>query len=69
MSTKNFLGILAKKKVLYSLEDADLAKVIGVSPKTFSRRIKNPDTFTLGEANHLIRFLKFTEDERKEALL
>lgn len=69
MNTKNFLGILAMKKVLYSLEDADLAKVIGVSPKTFSRRIKNPLAFTAKELFTLIKFLRFTAEEKTEVFL
>lgn len=69
MNAAIFLALLEKKKSIFGIFDSDLARVIGVSPKTFSRRVKDPETFTLGEVKTLIRFLRFTEDERKEALL
>ena len=69
MNPKKFLGMVEMKKVLYSCGDEDLAKITGVSERTYKRRKQNPEQFTIEEMNHLIKFLKFTEDERKEALL
>ena len=69
MNPRKFLGMVEMKKVLYSCEDGDLAKITGVSERTFKRRRQNPEQFTIEEMNHLIKFKKFTEEERKEALL
>ena len=69
MNPRKFLGMVEMKKVLYSCEDEDLAKITGVSERTYKRRKQNPEQFTIEEMNHLIKFLKFTEEERKEALL
>lgn len=69
MNPKNFKAVMEKKKSYFDCDDADLAKVIGVSERTFSRRRKAPETFTLGEVKNIMRFLRFTEEERKEALL
>lgn len=69
MNPRKFLGMVEMKRILYSCEDRDLAKIIGVSERTFKRRKQNPEQFTIEEINHLIKFLKFTEDERKGAFL
>lgn len=69
MNPIKFLAMVEMKRVLYSCEDEKLAKIIGVSERTFKRRKQNPEQFTIEEMNHLIKFLKFTEEERKEALL
>lgn len=69
MNPRKFLGMVEMKKVLYSCKDGDLARIAGVSERTFKRRRQNPEQFTIEEINHLIKFLKFTEEERKEALL
>lgn len=69
MNPKSFLAIVAKKKVIYGLENADLAKVLGVSARTFLRRLNDPGELTIREINTLIKFLKFTEQEKEEALL
>ncbi len=69
MNTKAFIALLEKKKVIFRINDAGLAIVIGVSEKTFKRRKKNPGLFTIDEINHLMKFLRFSEEERKEALL
>ena len=69
MNPIKFLAMVEMKKVLYSCKDGDLARIAGVSERTFKRRRQNPEQFTIDEINHLIKFLKFTEEERKEALL
>lgn len=69
MNPIKFLAMVEMKRVLYSCEDGDLAKITGVSERTYKRRKQNPEQFTIEEMNHLIKFLKFTEEERKEALL
>ena len=69
MNPRKFLGMVEMKKVLYSCKDGDLAKITGVSERTYKRRKQNPEQFTIEEMTHLIKFLKFTEEARKEALL
>lgn len=69
MNPIKFLAMVEMKKVLYSCEDEDLARITGVSERTYKRRKQNPEQFTIEEMNHLIKFLKFTEEDRKEALL
>ena len=69
MNPIKFLAIVEMKKVLYSCEDGDLARIAGVSERTFIGSRQTPEEFTIEEINHLIKFLKFTEEERKEALL
>ena len=69
MNPRKFLGMVEMKRILYSCKDGDLAKITGVSERTYKRRKQNPEQFTIEEMNHLIKFLKFTEEERKEALL
>ena len=69
MNPRKFLGMVEMKQVLYSCKDEDLARITGISKRTFKRRRQNPEQFTIEEMNHLIKFLKFTEEERKEALL
>ena len=69
MNPIKFLAMVEMKRVLYSCEDGDLAKITGVSERTYKRRKQNPEQFTIEEMNRLIKFLKFTEEERKEALL
>ena len=69
MNPRKFLGMVEMKRILYSCEDGDLAKITGVSERTYKRRKQNPEQFTIEEMNHLIKFLKFTEEERYESLL
>ena len=52
MNPRKFLAMVEMKKVLYSCEDEDLARITGVSQRTFKRRKQNPE--------------QFTEEERKE---
>lgn len=69
MKDKAFLALVEKKKVIYRVNDAGLATIIACSEKTFKRRKKHPEEFTLGEINRIMSFLKFTDEERREALI
>ena len=69
MNPIKFLAVVEMKRVLFSCGDADLARITGVSERTFKRRKKQPGTFTFDEMNRLMKFLRFTEEEKKEAFL
>jgi hypothetical protein len=69
MNPKNFTAILDKKRSFYGISPEQLAKVLQISTRTLARKKKNPQKFELGEVQTLIKFLRFTEDEKKEAFL
>jgi hypothetical protein len=69
MNPKNFTAILDKKRSFYGISPEQLAKVLQISTRTLARKKKNPEKFELGEVQTLIKFLRFTEDEKKEAFL
>lgn len=69
MNGRNFLALIESKKVKYRINDAGLATVLGVSEKTFKRRKKHPEEFSLGEIMILFRFLKFTNEEKVESII
>ena len=66
---KNFTAILDKKKSFYGVTPEQIAGAINISTRTLARKKKNPEKFELGEIITLMKLLRFTEDERKEALL
>ena len=66
MNPMKFLAMVEMKKVLYSCEDEDLARITGVSQRTFKRRKQNPGQFTIAEVERIMNVLQFTEEERKE---
>ncbi|MBR5310644.1 MAG: hypothetical protein IKU42_05935 [Oscillospiraceae bacterium] len=69
MNPKNFTAILDKKRSFYGISPEQLAKVLQISTRTLARKKKNPEKFELGEVQTLIKFLRFTEEEKKEAFL
>ena len=69
MNPKNFTAILDKKRSFYGISPEQLAKVLQISTRTLARKKKNPEKFELGEVQKLIKFLRFTEEEKKEAFL
>ena len=42
---------------------SSVAKRCGIAPSTMYRRLKDPDTFTIGELKELIRVLRLSDDE------
>lgn len=44
----------------YDISNASLAKCLGVSPQTLTKRKANPETFTLQELQFVAKLLKFT---------
>lgn len=69
MNPKKFGAVLEKKRFFYRVSLEKLAETIGVSYRTFQRKRKEPQRFKLGEVEILMKVLKFTDEERKEALL
>lgn len=69
MNPKRFTAIILKKLFFYDIPRQDAGDIIGVSYTTWKRRIKNPEEFTLKEADILVKKLKFTDEERREAFL
>ena len=69
MNPKNFTAILDKKRSFYGISPEQLAKVLQISTRTLARKKKNPEKFELGEVQTLIKFLRFTEEEKKETFL
>ena len=57
------LGKIADYKTRYNLDNAALAKGMGMANTTFCRRMDNPSTFTLGELRQLRQRLKIPKEE------
>lgn len=64
-----FVGQIERKKTILGIENRDIAKYIGVCEKTFREKIRNPERFSLGECLSIMRFLRFTREEREEVFL
>ena len=61
------LGILRKYMAIKRIADyKELAKVIGMTYRTFQRRIAEPETFSMGEMNRIVRFLGVPREELAE---
>lgn len=69
MNPKNFIAVMEKKRYFYGVSPLLLAEALQISYRTFQRKRKKPEKFELGEVQIIMKILKFTEDERKEALL
>lgn len=57
------LGKIADYKTRYNLDNASLAKGMGLSIQTYYRRLKDPSTFTLGELRTLRQRLRIPKEE------
>lgn len=51
-----FVSELLKYQFLTGASDADIRRVAGWSESTMRRRLNNPKTITLGEANELAHY-------------
>lgn len=61
------LGILRKYMAIKRIADyKELAEVIGMTYRTFQRRIAEPETFSMGEMNRIVRFLGVPREELAE---
>jgi hypothetical protein len=58
-----FLGKIADYKTRYNLDNAELAKGMGLSIPTFYRRLRDPSGFTLGELRTLRQRLRIPKEE------
>ena len=61
------LGILRKYMAIKRIADwKELAVVLGMNYRTFQRRIAEPETFSMGEMNRIVRFLAIPREELAE---
>lgn len=54
---------LKGKIVENGLSQIELAKAVGMDRSTLSRKMKNGEAFTIGEANRIVTILKLTREE------
>lgn len=64
-----FAGQIERKKTILGIGNRDIAKYIGVCEKTFREKLRNPERFSLGECFLIMRFLRFSREEREEVFL
>lgn len=57
------LGKIADYKTRHGLDNAALAKGLGLSCQTYYRRLRDPSTFTLGELRSLRQRLRIPKEE------
>ena len=57
------LGKIADYKTRYNLDNAALAKGMGMALNTFYTRLKDPSAFTLGELRTLRQRLRIPKEE------
>lgn len=61
------IGILRKHMAIKRIADwKELAAVLGMNYRTFQRRIAEPETFSMGEMNRIVRFLAIPREELAE---
>ena len=61
------LGILRKYMAIKRIADwKELAAVLGMNYRTFQRRVAEPETFSMGEMNRIVRFLAIPREELAE---
>lgn len=60
MSSNILKGKLVEKNVTYK----DCATALDVSITTFTKKINNPSSFSIEEANKLANYLKLSKEER-----
>lgn len=57
------LALIYGKKKLYRIKNSDIARAIYVSRNTIVNRMKSPSSFTLGELQHLFKYLNCTKED------
>lgn len=61
------IGILRKHMAIKRIADwKELAAVLGMNYRTFQRRIAEPETFSMGEMNRIVRSLAIPREELAE---
>ena len=55
---------IAKNMELYNLSDEQVATLLHIVKRTYQRKLKRPETFTLEELRKLCQVLKFTDEEK-----
>ncbi len=61
------IGIIRKYMTLNGYKDFKaLATVLLMNYRTFQRRLADPELFTMGEMNRIVRFLKIPREEFAE---
>lgn len=61
------LGIIRKYMAIKRIADwKELAAVLSMNYRTFQRRIAEPETFSMGEMNRIVRFLAIPREELAE---
>lgn len=59
-------GIIQSKMIRLGLKTKDLAVKIHMPESTMYLRMRNPDTFQVGELRRICTALKFTEEEKEQ---
>ena len=62
------LGLIRDYMELYRVDDAAMAKALGVCPATWYRRKANPGEFTLNELTAICKRLQIPADKMKARL-
>lgn len=57
MNARSILGEIRKRQTEVEANDNDLIRVTGWSRPTYRRRVKNPETMTLGELVEICNYL------------
>jgi len=61
---RSLLGTLNKYRMICGFNSWKLAaSVIGMSPATIFRRIREPESFTIAELHRIVRALRIPKDE------
>ena len=61
------LGIIRKYMAIKRIANwKELAAVLDMNYRTFQRRIAEPETFSMGEMNRIVRFLAIPREELAE---
>ena len=64
MNARTFLGEIRKRQTELEATDNDLIRVTGWSRSTYRRRVKNPETITIGEWIELCNYLGIKYERR-----
>ena len=65
---ERFLKQIAIKMIEWNYDKKEIAGLLQLSLASLYNRLKNPDKFTYGELQALFYYLKFTPEERAQAI-
>lgn len=60
---------IAENIELYAMKKENIAKGLNISVQTLSKKMKDPDLFTIGEMQFIARYLKFTPVQAASVVL